>query len=198
MPNRKLLKGIAYNLAQWCLSRNNDYDGYWAVGQLYAYAHENNANKVVVDVLKSKLEPNTNKFSTLCKSHKAILKKMLDAISIEEKLLKEVLVEYGFEEPYIPKFHNFGSALGGKPSMCRVKFKTDNNREYLFDSLYFKNDVLYGHLYYKNDMLYDHLRKSTKKNPLDIKDLDKIKDIKKWKKVVFGKEIISVLREFSQ
>jgi hypothetical protein len=53
------------------------------------------------------------------------------------------------------------------PQIRYVKIITNDNREYLFDSLYYKNDVLYG-----------HLQKSTKKNPLDIElKEDKIKEI---------------------
>ncbi|MBU1219482.1 hypothetical protein KKF34_03700 [Myxococcota bacterium] len=38
MPRRKEFKGIAENLAKWCVSRNNDFSGYWAIGQLYSFS----------------------------------------------------------------------------------------------------------------------------------------------------------------
>jgi hypothetical protein len=51
MARRKQLKGVAGNLAQWCLSRNFDHQGYWAVGQLYAHAEDNNSDEVVIELV---------------------------------------------------------------------------------------------------------------------------------------------------
>ena len=130
MTSRKLLKGVAYNLAQWCLSRNNDYHGYWAVGQLYEFSKENEANKVVVNVLKETVVPSGNKFRELCENHLDLLNKISSGYGVESELLKEVIVEYAFEVPYAPEFHYFGSALGGEPSMCRVLITSNNGNKY--------------------------------------------------------------------
>ncbi len=52
MARRRQLKGIAGNLAQWCLSRNFDSEGYWAVGKLYAAAKELGVSEIVFDAKK--------------------------------------------------------------------------------------------------------------------------------------------------
>ncbi|MBQ4845045.1 hypothetical protein [Pseudoalteromonas sp. MMG005] len=52
MARRKQLKNVAGNIAQWCLSRNFDYEGYWAIGQFYAEAKANSTNEVVINLIE--------------------------------------------------------------------------------------------------------------------------------------------------
>lgn len=135
MARRKQLKGIAKNITLWCLSRNNDYSGYWAVGQLYKYAHERNTHIVSVNLLNSHLNNENELISTLCSNLNKIVKHQLLKNSIPESWLKNIFVEFHFEVPYVHKYHCWGLALGmGKPMLCNVSIVTDLGRKYIGES----------------------------------------------------------------
>jgi hypothetical protein len=133
MARRKQFKGIAKNLAQWCLSRNNDYSGYWVVGQLYKYSREQNENIISVNVLNSNFTHEGEFFSTLCNSLTKIAKHQMYKNSIPESWLKSISVKFHFEAPYEHKYHCWGSALG-KPMLCSISIVTDLGREYTGES----------------------------------------------------------------
>jgi len=100
------------------------------VGQLYEFAEEKNTNKVVIDVFNEDINPSVNKFGLLCRSHLEVTKSILKGCSLGGEWLEKVLVLYEFEVPYIEKYHYFGSALGGKPSLCSVEITADNGHVY--------------------------------------------------------------------
>ena len=47
---RRTLNGIAADAAASFISRNNDFDGYWAIGKLHAHAREHATTKILIDV----------------------------------------------------------------------------------------------------------------------------------------------------
>lgn len=66
MPTRRVLKSIAHDVLGTFLSRNNDLDGYWALGQFYAYLERQQLPLVVeLDLLQGSVWPDTEAFSRL-------------------------------------------------------------------------------------------------------------------------------------
>lgn len=57
MPSRRIFKSIAHNLLGSFVSRNHDFNGYWALGQLYTISHEAQTLCVVIDLLTAEAEP---------------------------------------------------------------------------------------------------------------------------------------------
>ena len=133
MARRKEFKGIAKNIAQWSLTRNNDYSGYWAIGQLYKLSHEQKNNTISVNLLSSQFPFESEIFPTLCDGLNAIVKRQMYKNAIPESWLKSILVKFHFEAPYQHKYHVWGSALG-KPMVCSVSIVTDLGRVYTGES----------------------------------------------------------------
>ena len=50
MPRRREFQGVANNLIQWVLSRNFDWQGYWALGKLYMYAEEHGISSLSLEL----------------------------------------------------------------------------------------------------------------------------------------------------
>lgn len=51
MPRRRELKCLASGIASRCVSRNNDIEGYWALGVLYRLAQEMEVDCLRVDIM---------------------------------------------------------------------------------------------------------------------------------------------------
>ena len=132
MARRKQLKGVAGNLVQWFLSRNFDYKGYWAVGQLYAFAEENKTNNIILNLKENKFYPESGngKFGTIFEIIDSVFSRDLKANKIPDWWVAKATVIFSFNEPYKHKYHYFRSALG-QPLMCTVEITTDIGRTYV-------------------------------------------------------------------
>ncbi|MDH1316387.1 hypothetical protein N5C36_20150 [Shewanella xiamenensis] len=132
MARRKQLKGVAGNIVQWCLSRNFDYQGYWAVGLLYAYAQENGTNECVINLVNEHApnEVTGVKFSEAIKLLSCILQRDLESLKIPDWWVKDAKVIFTFNTDDKKKYHLWASGLGGKPAMCLVEITTDLGKTY--------------------------------------------------------------------
>lgn len=57
MIRRKQLKNLAYGIAGRFTSRNNDLNGYWALGILYSAAEDAGTNRVRLDIISQTATP---------------------------------------------------------------------------------------------------------------------------------------------
>lgn len=132
MARRKQLKGVAGNLAQWCLSRNFDYKGYWALGVLYEHAELVSSNEVVIDLIDDFVSNDALgvKFSEAIQLLSRILKRDMESPKLPDSWAKDVKVVFKFNTEYQHMYHFWGSGLGGKPFMCIVSITTDQGSTY--------------------------------------------------------------------
>ena len=131
MARRSQFKGIAYNLVKWSLSRNNDYSGYWAVGQLYSLAIDSKCKEVNFDILRNTITPETHLFSDLFSTQLNIISQITNKNCIPLSWLKEANVIFKFDVEYQDKYHFFGSALGN-PMTCSVELISDLGKVYSY------------------------------------------------------------------
>jgi hypothetical protein len=129
MASRKHFKGVAFNLAQFCISRNNDYIGYWAIGQIYSFALEQGVKEVVFDVLRQEVKPETHQFSKLNLLYIELIEKMANCSGARFDRLTEAVVTFKFDVEYQRKYHWFGRALGN-PFLCVVELTSDLGKTY--------------------------------------------------------------------
>ena len=54
MPRRKLLKSVASGFLGSFLSRNNDFDGYWALGLLYQLALDRETRSMTIELFRDR------------------------------------------------------------------------------------------------------------------------------------------------
>ena len=57
--------GFAHDFAGSFFSRNNDVDGYWAIGKLHRMARDNGASEVRIDLLDRTITPHSDEFATM-------------------------------------------------------------------------------------------------------------------------------------
>jgi hypothetical protein len=133
MARRSQFRGVAHNLVQWSLSRNNDYLGYWALGQLYSFAIQKNCREITFNIIENCIYPETHAFFELHASYFNIITNNAHKNGIWMAWLKEAKIIFKFDVEYQDKYHFFGSALG-EPMTCTVVLTTDLGRKYCFTS----------------------------------------------------------------
>jgi len=124
MPRRRELKGITINFAKLLSGRNNDYLGYWAVGQLSLLAQKNNVESITLDLLTLSNSLDSPQTLEMCQQMKAALNRLLVAQKIPCGWVKSVSVEFSFNQEYQEKYHYWRSALG-KHYLVAVEIETD-------------------------------------------------------------------------
>lgn len=124
MPRRRELKGITLNFTKLLNQRNNDFLGYWAVGQLCLIAQENNVDSIKLDLVNFTSNLNLPTLVLMCKVMRTNLNRILDAHTIPEKWIQAVSAEFRFNQEYEKKHHYWRSALG-EPYLVQLKIETD-------------------------------------------------------------------------
>ncbi|NVJ61071.1 MAG: hypothetical protein HWE27_11820 [Gammaproteobacteria bacterium] len=129
MGRRIELKAVVNDLCQSFSSRNNDFKGYWAVGQLYSVALGNGVDNIKVDIIGNKVEPNHSSIIGIVETYKKRIFRQLSSRGIAERWVASANVEYWFETEVNRKFHSeFGV---GKPYIGQLTIETDLGRLYL-------------------------------------------------------------------
>ena len=124
MPRRRELKGITINFAKLLSGRNNDYLGYWAVGQLSLLAQRNSVESITLDLLTLSNSLDSPQTLEIFQQMKAELHRLLEAQKIPCVWVKSVSVEFSFNQEYQEKYHYWRSALG-KHYLVAVEIETD-------------------------------------------------------------------------
>jgi len=70
---------LANGLVESFVSRNNDVDGYWGVGKLYAFAHVHQTTEVTIDLLTQEIFPYSESLAAIAQNYGEKLVSMLDA-----------------------------------------------------------------------------------------------------------------------
>jgi len=107
MPSRRELKGIVNDIISSLNSRNNDYLGYWATGQFYKLALENNTKTVKLDILNKTIFPNATSFFGVIGMYTDKITKHLHHRNIPIEFFREVIIEYDFEQEIDKKLHPY-------------------------------------------------------------------------------------------
>jgi len=84
MPHRNELKGISAGIASSFISRNNDVDGYWAIGILYKIASESGDNKFTLNLLSGESSPNFKYSNRVSQPYHNYLINQLEKKNLEE------------------------------------------------------------------------------------------------------------------
>lgn len=134
MARRKQLKAVAGCIGQWCISRNFDYQGYSAIGQLYAYTQEIGINELVVNPIEKSMMPEfvNGRFSGIFDELTRLLHKILKANNIPKRWVQKIKLTLRFNQAYQHKYHNLGSV--GQPFVCSVEITTDLDRKYTVEN----------------------------------------------------------------
>ena len=124
MARRREFKGIVKNLAELFSGRNNDFLGYWAVGQLFLLAQNLGVDSFTLDLINSNNDIDSQVLVDMRQSMKCELKRILDAHNIPTGWMKSASVTFSFNQDYQKKYHYLRSSLG-KPYLVQVEIETD-------------------------------------------------------------------------
>ena len=78
MPRGAHLTNVASNLCGSFASRNNDLDGYWAIGKLRSLAERNGQTTVLLDLLASSTQPSSSELAPVLAHYRGLLAKLTD------------------------------------------------------------------------------------------------------------------------
>jgi len=131
MPRRRQLKSIAAGIADSFNSRNNDLEGYWALGKLCRFAQDQTITLLTLDLINIICTPASTEFNAVMHDYKVKLRVIMNKQGIPEDWLKAVKIEIDFQPEYDARLHHFRSALGG-PYTINIKLMTDLGKIYSF------------------------------------------------------------------
>lgn len=130
MPRRRELTGIADAVAGSFASRNNDVNGYWALGLLYQRAKEGGSLQVTVRLLPQDENEVGEPMASVRTGYRAFLRRHLRKRRIPEPWVASASVEIQFESATaMPEF--LGTYAGCRPFRCQVLLLDDLNREHM-------------------------------------------------------------------
>lgn len=96
MPRRRDFRGVAFGLLGAFVSRNNDVNGYWALGKLYEHVKAFNAGEIRVDLVRSVITPPSTEFSHIVGHFRQMLADQLAARSLPNEWLRDVNIRVKF------------------------------------------------------------------------------------------------------
>jgi hypothetical protein len=99
MPRRKRLKSVANDVLGSFISRNNDLEGYWALGKLYSLALSRSTNTVELDLLSGRLSPDDRQFATMACTYTSNFEKLLRRQNVPRDRVHEAKITVHFNVP---------------------------------------------------------------------------------------------------
>ncbi len=120
------LKNILNGLLNSFISRNNDVNGYWGIGKLYALLIDTNCSEIKIDLLKNTILPENLEFINSIKGYNKKLKNKIEKNSLSISDVSNVNI-------FIKKKYNiFNENHELIPLLCSIKatYKENINLEY--------------------------------------------------------------------
>ncbi len=97
MGRRLELEAIVNDLTQSMASRNNDYRGYWAVGQLYNAALSSGVNHIHIDVFNDLVEPLSEEITDIPHTYKTRILRQVKSRKMNQSWIVKASIDYWFE-----------------------------------------------------------------------------------------------------
>jgi hypothetical protein len=96
MPKRRYYRGAASRLLLAFVHRNNDVDGYWALGKLYKHALKSKTSDVCVDLLAKTISPPSIEFVGMIDHFQRLLADLFAGQKLSDEWLKSAIVRLEF------------------------------------------------------------------------------------------------------
>ncbi len=135
MARRRELKGIANAISGSFVSRNNDFNGYWSIGQIKSFALDNGLTSVIFPLTLPITNPvdnlqsyTVNRYAKMLKS--LLIKQKLPGIWVSNAVIK---IDFNANAKHA-KFYEYTTS--GEPFQCTCKITDDIDRDY--------SSIMYG------------------------------------------------------
>lgn len=114
MPVNARLKNIADGLCGSFASRNNDLDGYWAIGKLRSLAEQHTQSMVSLDLLAPSMQPPSAEFALVLEHYRRLLGKLARLSGIGLKEITAARITVDFSPPPWPRAIYYKQQWGGQ------------------------------------------------------------------------------------
>ncbi|MEO3738791.1 hypothetical protein [Kosakonia sp. WA-90] len=135
MARRRELQGIANALTGSFVSRNNDFKGYWSIGQLKSLAINNGLTSITFSLSTLKISTVCDLLSFITHHYADMLESLLIKQQVPERWVKEasITIDFNADAEHI-QLHECLTA--GEPFQCSCQIIDDNFRNY--------SSIIYG------------------------------------------------------
>jgi hypothetical protein len=130
MPRRKELNGVAAGIASSFSSRNNDVDGFWALGMLYLVATEAGTSKFSLDLMSGESVPEFKFSKRVAAPYFEYLIEQIKKKRFKEHQVTNAIVEVEFNVAPTKRQIIFKSTWGD-PFVCRAILTDDLNKKHI-------------------------------------------------------------------
>lgn len=135
MAWRSELKGIANAINGSFVSRNNDFNGYWSIGQIKLIALENGLTSVTFTLILPMTNPASNLQSYTVNRYAKMLKSLLTKQKLPSLWVSNAVIKIDFNaNAKHAKFYE--DTTSGEPFQCICKITDDTDRDY--------SSIIYG------------------------------------------------------
>lgn len=118
---RRELTGVAGGLLGSFISRNNDVDGYWALGQLRSECDARCSTTLTLDILAGTASPDGRVGLRVAMAYRDVLSRLLQGIELGPEHLRSARVLLDFAPP--PSTRVDPHASYGSPFACVVRLE---------------------------------------------------------------------------
>lgn len=129
---RKEFKCIANGFAKHLASRNNDYEGYWSLGQLLSISKQLGTETLSLQISDGRCEMNTPELNTFAKNYWVYLTDKVESIGGRSSWIQDLVIEFTFSITPRRTYSFWGEAL--MKYDITVTLKSDLGREFTANS----------------------------------------------------------------
>lgn len=129
MARRIELKGIANAINGSFVSRNNDFNGYWSIGQIKSFALDNGLTSVTFPLILPMTNPTSNLQSYTVNHYAKMLKSLLTKQKLPSLWVSNAVIKIDFNAD-AKHTKLYEDTTSGEPFQCTCKITDDTDRDY--------------------------------------------------------------------
>ncbi|MER8734512.1 hypothetical protein NKH28_32875 [Mesorhizobium sp. M1227] len=116
MPRRKQFKGICHDILESFVSRYNDLDGYWALGQYATFLTESGQRELRLRLQRGSTLSECSKFSASATYYQGAVLRLMDANEMPHSWFANAYIRF--------------SMVGPTNALCEVEIVSDLGKAY--------------------------------------------------------------------
>jgi len=129
MASRRELKGIANAINESFVSRNNDFKGYWSIGQIKSLALNNGLTSMTFPLMLSKANPTSELQSYTVCHYANMLNRLLTKQKLPNFWVSNAVINIDFN-PNMELAQLYEYTTSGEPFQCTCQITSDAGRDY--------------------------------------------------------------------
>ena len=129
MALRRELKGIANAINESFINRNNDFNGYWTIGQLKSLALDNGITSMTFPLMLSNANPSSGLQNYTACHYANMLKSLLKKQKLPNHWVSNAVIKIDFN-PKVELARLHKCTASGEPFQCTCLITSDTGQDY--------------------------------------------------------------------